>query len=184
MDTREPPREAAGAAETSTVTFSTRGVTRWYETGWDVGRGTWDPLLQCVPLDPRLLQQQNAKHRGLKTLCTVGTNIDERQKNHKKVNWHFWRARSKGRVLCMPPRCQHPEGQGRPPKTAPASPLDTPYPPGHQGNSSAPAPHPQKRVVCSCLPRLQRGPQSLAWIPPLASSQIPYWLRSPRTVSQ
>ena len=35
----------------------------WNETGWDLGPGTGDPLLQCLHLDKRLLEQQT-KNNG------------------------------------------------------------------------------------------------------------------------
>ena len=73
---------------------------------WDLGPGTLAAVLQCLHLDTAHLEQQNAKKLyGTETNCVhvqVGQILDKRSKETKKPNWHFWRAWSKSRVLCMP----------------------------------------------------------------------------------
>ena len=61
---------------------------------WD-RPGTWDPLLQCLHLDPPLLEQQNTKKlHGTKNNCAWAVRANFRQKiqRDQKPNCHFWRA--------------------------------------------------------------------------------------------
>ena len=43
-------------------TTTAKGTSMYYKVVIDrLGSGTWDPLLQCLHLDKRLLEQQNTK---------------------------------------------------------------------------------------------------------------------------
>lgn len=149
---------------------------------WDVGPGTLC-CSACTWTHVSSSNKMQRNHRGLKTLCTVGTNIDERQKKSQKSQLTFLKSQEQRQSPEHAPRAalNTPKGAGRPPKTAPASPWTHPTLPAAR-KQLGPRPHPQKRVVCSCLPGLQRGPHKalpgfLLWL--LLNS---YWLRSPRTV--
>ena len=88
------------------------------ETGWDLG--PFAVMLQCLHLDKPLLQQQNTKKLyGTKNNCLhvqLGQIMDKKIQKTKKLNCHFWRARSKSRVLRMPPALNTTRGVGRRPK--------------------------------------------------------------------
>ena len=123
--------------------------------------GTWDSLLQCLHLDQRLLQEQNAKKLSGTKNCYVqlAQIIDKIQKNWKKVNGHFWRARSKSRVLRTPPALHStpPEGRADHLRHPSGQPLDTPYPHPRQGASSAPCPPPTEACCLFLPPRAAAG---------------------------
>ena len=97
----------------------------------------------------------------------------------QKPKCHFWRARSKSRVLCLPPAFNIIKGVGRPPKPPRQPELCTPpnpYP--VSGTSSFPAPS---------LSELNKQESLFVLAPPAAAgAQIKpclnyfYWLRRPR----
>ena len=114
----------------------------WY---WDrLGPGTWDPLLQCLHLDKRLLEQQNTKKLyGTKNSCVhvhLGQIMDNKIQKDQKPNCHFWRVPSKNRVLCMHPAHNTTKRVGKPPKLLLLpNPRSRPYPHPISGISLPPA---------------------------------------------
>ena len=96
--------------------------------------GTWDPLLQRLPLDKRLTEQKKKKkkkqrnYKGLKITvkaCTPswGKLWTTRDKKTKKTQLPLLRSQEKKQdveikswVLCMSPEHNTTKGMGRPPK--------------------------------------------------------------------
>lgn len=89
---------------------------------WEVNlrqEGTWDPWLQCLPLETHLLQQQKTRRlQGWETAsCVAGTNDRQQDVSAPKPSYFWGKSRSKSRVLCVPPALNATKGVGRPPRT-------------------------------------------------------------------
>ena len=97
-----------------------------------------------------------------------------RYKKTKKSNRHFWRARSKSWVLCMPTTHHTVKAAGEPPKLLlRPDPWTHPYSPSKGNRLPPPSQETSKGRVVSSLSLLQQqGPQqSFAWISCLASAR-------------
>jgi hypothetical protein len=106
----------------------------------------------------------------------LGQILDNKIQRDQIPNCHFWRARSKNRVLWMIPALNTTSEVGQPlqPRLWP-NPKTHPYPHSIWGTSSPLFREwARERVTCFHSPLLLQGPQwSLAWISCLASSQFP-----------
>ena len=118
--------------------------------------------------------QRNNKGLKITTCMYSGGKLwMKRYQRTKKHNCHFWRARSKSRVLCMPLALTTTIGVGKTPKP-PLQPKPWTHPYSHpiqETSSHLPPWGAREPVIHSHSPLLQQGPQwSLACISCLASS--------------